>query len=138
MQFPDSQQEDIDPWTNDHIEGDSSSDNESEIENDSASVSDVSQSVTPSRTPQLPKTIPKTPKSARPKPLDSESPGLVMSAQRHCDTLDGCLDGTPRTKKRLRDALMIDRCELEKENAQLKAKVDILTNFMSAKKQRSD
>jgi hypothetical protein len=138
VQFPNSQQEDIEPSTNDHTESDSSSDNESEIENDSASVSHISQSVTPSRTPRRPKTAPKTPKSARPKSLDSEPSCLVMSAQRHCDTLDGCLDGTPRTRKRLRDALMIDRCELEKENAQLKAKVDILTKFMSVKKQRID
>jgi hypothetical protein len=61
-----------------------------------------------------------------------------MSTAKHLEILDDFLDGTPRTRKRFRDALMVDRSNLVTENAELKAKLDMMTHFISLKKLRTE
>lgn len=69
---------------------------------------------------------PKTPRAKTPEkePFDS-----VMSSKKHRDILDRCIEGSPKTQKRYRDDLILDRGDLEKENARLKERVELLEQF---------
>ncbi|KAJ5964029.1 uncharacterized protein N7479_003905 [Penicillium vulpinum] len=80
------------------------------------------QPMTPSRTPRLPKT-------PRAKSPETASPGSMMSSKKHRDTLDKCIEGSPQTRKRYRDDLILDRGDLEKENVRLKERVELLEQF---------
>ncbi|KAJ5770467.1 uncharacterized protein N7511_002518 [Penicillium nucicola] len=133
LQLHENLQDNLVSSSMDYTESDSASNSES-----GTPVFHVSQSVTPSRTSRRPRITPKTPKSALSKVTDLESHALVMSADQHIKALDGCIEGTPCTQKRFRDDLILDRGGLEKENARLKAQLDILRNFMPAKKQRTE
>jgi hypothetical protein len=137
LQLQESLQDDIGTPATD-TEGDSSSDIESGSENDLFIVPHASQTVTPSRTPRRSKAISKAPKSIKPKSPKSEPSDSVMSTAKHLEILDDFLDGTPRTRKRFRDALMVDRSNLVTENAELKAKLDMMTHFISLKKLRTE
>ncbi|KAJ5170081.1 uncharacterized protein N7500_002864 [Penicillium coprophilum] len=88
------------------------------------------QSITPCRTPRPPK----TPRARTP---ETEVSGSVMSSKKHRDILDKCIEGSPRTQKRFRDDLILDRGDLEKENARLKERVELLEQF-ALKKRRVD
>ncbi|KAJ5295432.1 hypothetical protein PENANT_c001G03478 [Penicillium antarcticum] len=133
LQLQDSLQEDIDPSRTEYPEGDGSSDREGESESDTASVTYVSQPATPSRTPRRPKATPKTPKSATSMPNNAEQSGSVMSYDKYIEYLDDCLAETPRKRQKFRH-LMTDRARIQEENTELKAKVDMLSLFVSMKK----
>lgn len=80
--------------------------------------------ITPCRTPRLPKTA--RAKTAEKGPSDS-----VMSSKKHRDILNRCIDGSPKTQKRYRDDLILDRGDLEKENARLKERVELWNSLRS-------
>ncbi|OQE39172.1 hypothetical protein PENCOP_c007G00837 [Penicillium coprophilum] len=88
------------------------------------------QPITPCRTPRPPK----TPRVRTPEIEVSDS---VMSSKKHRDILDKCIEGSPRTQKRFRDDLILDRGDLEKENARLKERVELLEQF-ALKRRRVD
>lgn len=111
-------------------------------ERDDSSVSEQDQSdsenemvinhhpITPCRTPRLLK----TPRARTP---ETEPSGSVMSSKKHRDILDKCIEGSPKTQKRYRDDLILDRGDLEKENARLKERVELLEQF-AVKRPRLD
>ncbi|OQD91282.1 hypothetical protein PENSOL_c056G12022 [Penicillium solitum] len=105
-------------------EGTQQSDDSSESEEDESDSENETVTnhhpITPCRTPRLPKT------SRAPVREPSDS---VMSSKKHRDTLDKCIEGSPKTQKRYRDDLILDRGDLEKENARLKARVELLEQF---------
>lgn len=80
--------------------------------------------ITPCRTPRLPKTA--RAKTAEKGPSDS-----VMSSKKRRDILNRCIDGSPKTQKRYRGDLILDRGDLEKENARLKERVELWNSLRS-------
>ncbi|KAJ5976744.1 hypothetical protein N7501_000086 [Penicillium viridicatum] len=99
--------------------GSESEEDESDSENETVTNHHP---ITPCRTPRLPKT-------SRAKTSEREPSDSVMSSKKHRDTLDKCIDGSPKTQKRYRDDLILDRGDLEKENARLKERVELLEQF---------
>ncbi|CAG8893399.1 unnamed protein product [Penicillium egyptiacum] len=111
-------------------EGDDSSESEGSQFDSESETADIHQPITPCRTPRLPK----TPRAKTPETEPSDS---VMSSKKHRDILDKCIEGSPRTQKRYRDDLILDRGDLEKENARLKERVELLEQF-AVKRSRLD
>jgi hypothetical protein len=111
-------------------ERDDSSASEGSQSDSGSETANSHQPITPCRTPRLPK----TPRARTP---ETEPSGSVMSSKRHRDILDKCIDGSPQTQKRYRDDLILDRGDLEKENARLKERVELLEQF-ALKRQRLD
>ncbi|KAJ5448431.1 hypothetical protein N7445_003252 [Penicillium cf. griseofulvum] len=100
---------------------DSSESEKSQSESESETFNNH-QPITPYRTPRVPKTT--RPKTPEPEPSDT-----VMSSKKHRDILDKCIEGSPKTQKRYRDDLILDRGDLEKENIRLKERVELLEQF---------
>lgn len=96
-----------------------SEEDESDSENETATNHHP---ITPCRTPKLPKT-------SRVKTPERGPSDPVMSSKKHRDILDKCIEGSPKTQKRYRDDLILDRGGLEKENACLKERVELLEQF---------
>lgn len=116
--------------SHDSQESDNSSESE-EDESDSEHETVTSHHpITPCKTPRLPK----TPRAKTPERGRSDS---VMSSKKHRDILDKCIEGSPQTQKRYRDDLILDRGDLEKENARLKERVELLEQF-AVKRPRLD
>ncbi|KAJ5142570.1 uncharacterized protein N7515_001357 [Penicillium bovifimosum] len=104
------------------------SDDSSESEDTQSGSGSESESISNSQ-PITPCKTPRPPKGPRARTPETDPTDSVMSAKEHRDTLDKCIDGTPRTKKRYRDDLILDRGDLEKENARLKERVKLLERF---------
>lgn len=100
-------------------DGSESEEDESDSENETVTNHHP---ITPCRTPRRPKT-------SRAKTPEREPSDSVMSSKKHRDTLDKCIGGSPNTQKRYRDDLILDRGDLEKENARLKERVELLEQF---------
>ncbi|KAG0153404.1 hypothetical protein PDIDSM_5257 [Penicillium digitatum] len=111
-------------------EGDDSFESEDDQSSSERETFEHHQPITPCRTPRLLKT-------PRAKTLEADPLDSVMSSKKHRDILDKCIEGSPRTQKRYRDDLILDRGDLEKENARLKERVALLEQF-AVKRPRLD
>ncbi|KAJ5791907.1 uncharacterized protein N7518_008918 [Penicillium psychrosexuale] len=110
-------------------EGDDSSDSEGSQSDSEPEALHNHQPITPCRTPRLSNSSRATP--------GAHSSDSVMSSKKHRDILDKFIEGSPKTQKRYRDDLILDRGDLEKENARLKERVELLTQF-AVKRRRLD